>query len=207
MLTRHGVPDIVVTDNGKQFVSVEFERFLADCDIEHVKASLYYPQSNVLERFNRSVKQAVRTALTEEKSAEEGMRNMLVTYRSTAQSATGISPSKLMSGRQMRVPSNSFAMARHMTGRVRFADQGGDVDVDAGLDEIQAHVEQHQFNMAAQFNRQHRACKPRFRVEDWVRVRVKKYNKTDAAFSEPHQIVKMVAPFTVLIDNGNRWHM
>jgi hypothetical protein len=68
-------------------------------------------------------------------------------------------------------------------------------------------VEQHQFNMAAQFNRRHRACKPRFRVGDWVRVRVKKHNKTDAAFSEPHRIVKMVAPFTVLIDNGSRWHM
>jgi hypothetical protein len=79
--------------------------------------------------------------------------------------------------------------------------------VDAGLDDIQARVEQHQFNMAAQFDRRHRACKPRFRVGDWVRVRVKKHNKTDAAFSEPHQIVKMVAPFTVLIDNGSRWHM
>jgi hypothetical protein len=40
-----------------------------------------------------------------------------------------------------------------------------------------------------------------------VRVRVKKHNKTDAAFSEPHRIVKMVAPITVLIDNGSRWHM
>jgi hypothetical protein len=25
--------------------------------------------------------------------------------------------------------------------------------------------------------------------------------------SEPHRIVKMVAPFTVLIDSGSRWHM
>jgi hypothetical protein len=174
LFTRHGIPDTVVTDNGKQFVSVEFEQFLADCDIKHVKASLYYPQSNgLVERFNRSVKQAVRTALAEGKPVEEGVRNMLVTYSSTAQPATGVSPSKLMSGRQMRVPSNSFAMARHTTGRVRFADEGGDVNVDAGLDDIQARVEQHQFNMAAQFDRRHRACKPRFRVGDWVRVRVK----------------------------------
>jgi hypothetical protein len=65
------------------------------------------------------------------------------------------------------VPSNSFAMTRHTTGRVRFADEG-DVNGDAGLDEIQARVEQHQSNMAAQFDRRHRACKPRFRVGDWV---------------------------------------
>jgi transposase InsO family protein len=50
MFTRHGIPDTVVTDNGKQFVSVEFERFLADRDIKHVKASLYYPQGNGLLR-------------------------------------------------------------------------------------------------------------------------------------------------------------
>jgi transposase InsO family protein len=89
------IPDTVVTDNGKQFVSVEFERFLADCDIRHVKASLYYPQSNgLVERFNRSEKQAVRTALAEGKPVEEGVRNMLITYRSTAQPATGVSPSE-----------------------------------------------------------------------------------------------------------------
>jgi transposase InsO family protein len=94
-----------MTDNGKQFVSVEFERFLADCDIKHVKASLYYPQSNGLaERFNRSVKQAVRTALAEGKPVEEGVRNMLVTYRSTAQPATGVSPSKLMSAGRCECP-------------------------------------------------------------------------------------------------------
>jgi hypothetical protein len=49
-------------------------------------------------------------------------------------------------------------MARHTTGRVRFADEGGEVNVDAGLDEIQARVEQRQFNMAVQFNKRHRVC-------------------------------------------------
>jgi hypothetical protein len=153
-------------------LSVEFEQFLADCDFKHVKASLYYPHSNgLVERFNR--------ALAEGKPVEGGVRNKLVTYKPTAQPATGVSPSKLMSGRQMRMPSNSFVMARHTTGKLRFADEGDDVNVDTGQDDILARVEQHQFNMAAQFNRWHRACKPRFRVRDWVRVRVKKHNKTN----------------------------
>jgi transposase InsO family protein len=105
MFTRHGIPDTVVTDYGKQFVSVEFERFSADCDIKHVKASLYYPQSyGLVERFNRSVKQAVRTALAEGKPVEEGVRNMLVTYRSTAQPATGVSPSRLCQAGRCKCP-------------------------------------------------------------------------------------------------------
>ena len=35
----------------------------------------------------------------------------------------------------------------------------------------------------------------------------KKRHKTEAAFSEPHKIVKFVAPFTVLLDNNARWHL
>ena len=62
--------------------------------------------------------------------------------------------------------------------------------------------------MAAQFNRRHRACKPRFKVDDWMRVRVpNRRSKSEAVFSEPHRIVKLVAAYTVLLDNGARWHM
>ncbi len=200
LFSRWGIPKVLVSDNGVQFVSAEFEQFLAQCDIEHVKTSLYFPQSNgLVERFNRSVKQAVRTSLAEGKPVDTGVRDMLVTYRSTAQPATGVSPAQLMLGRQMRVPVNSFAV-HPKTKAVRFADDN--------VNDIKGHVEQHQQKMAEQFNRRHRVCKPRFRVGDWVRIRApRRRHKTDAAFTEPHRIVKMVAPFTVLIDNGTRWHM
>jgi hypothetical protein len=66
LFARWGVREELVSENGVQFVSHEFEQFLQSCDIEHVRTSLYYPQSNgLVQRFNSSVKQAIRNAVTE----------------------------------------------------------------------------------------------------------------------------------------------
>ncbi|KAG1667797.1 hypothetical protein GQR58_018255 [Nymphon striatum] len=43
---RHGIPFLVITDNGRQFVSAEFEDFSKMWNFEHRTSSPYYPQSN-----------------------------------------------------------------------------------------------------------------------------------------------------------------
>jgi hypothetical protein len=178
--------------------------FLSSCDVRHVKSSLYYPQSNgLIERFNSSVKQAVRTAVAGGKAPDVAVREMLVAFRSTPQPATGVTPAQLMLGRQIRVPANSL-ISHFLSGKktVKFAD-----DKDA-LQAVKDNVERQQEVMAKQFNRRHRACHPKVKVGDWVRVHIPKgRTKTAAAFSEPHKVLKFVAPFTVMLDNNKRWHL
>ena len=43
---RHGIPDIVISDNGPQFSSEKFRQFAACYKFEHRTSSPYYPQSN-----------------------------------------------------------------------------------------------------------------------------------------------------------------
>jgi hypothetical protein len=43
---RHGIPEKSVTDNGPQFVSQDYERFMKSWDIKHVTSSPRYSQSN-----------------------------------------------------------------------------------------------------------------------------------------------------------------
>lgn len=46
-----------ITDNGSQFTSKDFKKFIADNGLTHWTTSPYYPQSNgKLERFHRSIK-------------------------------------------------------------------------------------------------------------------------------------------------------
>ncbi|KAL9960046.1 hypothetical protein ACROYT_G033443 [Oculina patagonica] len=52
----HGIPTRLLTDNGPQFSSREFERFASEWSFEHVTSSPYFPQSNGL--VENSVKQA-----------------------------------------------------------------------------------------------------------------------------------------------------
>ncbi len=52
-----GMETRYISDNGKQFVSREFRRFIAFHGLTHVRTSPYYPQSNgKIERFHGSIK-------------------------------------------------------------------------------------------------------------------------------------------------------
>ncbi|XP_033124167.1 uncharacterized protein K02A2.6-like [Anneissia japonica] len=54
IFAREGLPDEIVSDNGKQFTSTEFETYLEARGIRHIRTSLYHPQANgLVERFNR----------------------------------------------------------------------------------------------------------------------------------------------------------
>ena len=55
---RYGIPDTVVTDNGPQFISEEFQEFSTKYGFEHVRTSPYHHQSNG--KAESAVKQAKR---------------------------------------------------------------------------------------------------------------------------------------------------
>ena len=46
IFATHGLPVSLVTDNGPQFTSDEFELYMKFCGIKHVKSPPYHPQSN-----------------------------------------------------------------------------------------------------------------------------------------------------------------
>ena len=51
----HAKPRII-SDNGGQFISKEFQEFIKVIELTHIKTSVAYPQSNgKLERFHRSI--------------------------------------------------------------------------------------------------------------------------------------------------------
>lgn len=46
----------IISDNGSQFISKDFQSFIKLCGLTHIKTSIAYPQSNgKLERFHRSI--------------------------------------------------------------------------------------------------------------------------------------------------------
>ncbi|KAM7300035.1 uncharacterized protein ISCGN_020599, partial [Ixodes scapularis] len=54
----HGVPDVIVSDNGTAFVSAEFKEFTSRNQIRHVAVAPYHPSSNgQAERMVRETKE------------------------------------------------------------------------------------------------------------------------------------------------------
>ena len=48
----------IISDNGPQFIARDFKQFIRLCEMQHVRTSPYYPQSNgKIERWHQTLKQ------------------------------------------------------------------------------------------------------------------------------------------------------
>ena len=100
-----GLPSQIVTDNGRQFTSDLFTQYLAERDIEHIRATPYCPQSNgLVERFNRILKSGIQAFTREGVSWTVGLRQLLINYRGTAHGADNASPAARLFSRHYRQP-------------------------------------------------------------------------------------------------------
>ena len=94
----HGIPEIIVSDNGKSFVSGEFEHFMKQNKIRHVTSAPYHPSTNgAAERTVQTFKSAmIKMTLSSSDSIATKVNRFLFTYRITPHSATGVSPAELL---------------------------------------------------------------------------------------------------------------
>ena len=103
LFSRYGFPDQVVSDNGPQFTSQEFSEFLRSCGVKHLRSAPYNPATNgLIERFNKTLKQAIKTSRCTGKLVQEAVSRFLFSYRSTPHSTTEMAPSELFLGRKLK---------------------------------------------------------------------------------------------------------
>ena len=103
MFARFGIPDQIVSDNGSQFTSNEFEQFLNSNRIRHIKSAPYHPATNGLaERFVGTLKQALKSSKASEVNLQEKLAVFLMAYCNAPHSTTSASPASLLIGRQLR---------------------------------------------------------------------------------------------------------
>ena len=94
VFATHGLPDIVISDNGPQFSSHAFQEFAKSYCFTHTTSSPLYP------RANGEAERAVRT-LKGFLKKDVDVHLALLTYRSTPLQ-NGLSPSELLMGRRLR---------------------------------------------------------------------------------------------------------
>ena len=103
IFSRFGYPEEIVSDNGKQFTSAEFEAFLTSCGIKHIRVSPYYARSNgKLERFHRYLKKNFRAVIAEGKSWRKELLKILMLYRASPHPVSGKSPAMLLFNRELQ---------------------------------------------------------------------------------------------------------
>ncbi len=103
IFATHGLPEVVVTDNGTPFTSADFEEFCNQRGIRHICTPPYHPQSNgLVERFVRTFKMAIKKAGAVGTGAEKATTTFLARYRVMPHPTTGRAPCELLMGRRLR---------------------------------------------------------------------------------------------------------
>lgn len=94
LFARYGIPDILRSDNGPQFSSLEFLQFTSRWGVKHVTSSPHYAQSNG--EAERAV-QTAKNILRKSTDVAEG----LLAHRATP-GPEGYSPAELLMGRKLK---------------------------------------------------------------------------------------------------------
>ena len=101
IFSSHGLPEIIVSDNGSNFVSSEFKSSLQKNDIKHITSAPYHPSTNgLVERAVQTLKQGMKKQ--GDGSVETKLARFLLSFRITPQSTTGESPAQLRWGRSLK---------------------------------------------------------------------------------------------------------
>ncbi|KPJ14706.1 Uncharacterized protein K02A2.6 [Papilio machaon] len=96
---RQGIPDILMTDNGPEFVSKYFKRFETDWQFKHITSSPRYPQSNG--QVERAI-QTIKSMLKKTYYDQSEFRLALLEYLNTPISTELASPAQLLNNRRLR---------------------------------------------------------------------------------------------------------
>ena len=95
-ISTFGLPKVIVTDNGPQFVSHEFALFCQQNAIHHHRTPPYHPASNgQCERIVQEVKKCLKTR-PGNRSVSAHVSRFLFSYRNTPHSCTKQAPASLL---------------------------------------------------------------------------------------------------------------
>lgn len=71
-----GVPRYLTSDNGPQFISKEFKKFLESYKVNHWLTSRYHPQANASEAANKIAETSIRAYLKDKENHRDWDRNL-----------------------------------------------------------------------------------------------------------------------------------
>ncbi len=106
IITRHGVPEMVLTDQGQNFLSKVMECLYKQCGLEAIRTSAYRPQCDgMVERANRTLADIIFCYVKDNPHTWTDFLDVAAfVYNTAVHSSTGYSPFYLMYGTEAREP-------------------------------------------------------------------------------------------------------
>ena len=201
VFSRFGLCEELVSDNGSNFCSSEFESFLSACGIRHLRSPVYHPQGNgQLEVFHRDIKHAVQ-GFEEGRGWKEQLDTKLAQYRFTERADGRASPARMLFGWQ---PRRSFVPA----GKPREVKKPSE-PVGKKSEPVKKHeVTEQTPRMDGRADREYLLRRGPFRAGDEVLVKIPpaKVLKGRSPWKGPLRVVQVMGDYTYHLSDGQVWH-
>ena len=106
VVTRHGVPTKLLTDQGRNFEVDLMKQVLSLLDVQKLRTSPYHPQTDgQVERMNRTLKGILMAYVNKDHNDwDDHLPLALFAYRSSVHSSSGVSRFKAIYGREATTP-------------------------------------------------------------------------------------------------------
>ncbi|KAI5724686.1 hypothetical protein M8J77_005959 [Diaphorina citri] len=103
---RYGYPEVIITDNGPQFVSRVWKEKMSELNIIHHTTAIYTPRQNPVERQNQNIKTKLRMFLLDKghNRWDEELDKILFSIRNSVCQSTKLSPAEILFGTTLRHP-------------------------------------------------------------------------------------------------------
>ena len=107
-ITRYGIPERILTDQGQPFVSKLMNEICDMMGIKHKTTTAYHPEANgICERFNQTIK---RMLSMQEKGWYEMLPFVTFAYNTSIHNVTGYTPYRMLFGREARIGSDAILL-------------------------------------------------------------------------------------------------
>lgn len=109
VFTRFGFPQVILSDNGSQFTSHEFEEACIRWGATHHTTAIYSPRQNQCERRNQTIKDKLRLQLLDQPHCnwDKELPQILYSLRNTINQATQVAPAQVYFNQLLRHPADS----------------------------------------------------------------------------------------------------
>ncbi|KAL5463810.1 hypothetical protein EMCRGX_G032745 [Ephydatia muelleri] len=192
-----GLPSIIHSDQGRAFENLLLRHTLDAFGIKKSRTTAYHPQGDgMVERFNRSLLQLLRTYVEREEEWECHLSLVLFAYRTAIHSSTGVSPFVMMFGRQPKLPPSTNAFDAMTYSKSLCA------KLDHLKDFVDTHLQQAAQHQKAAYDRHTKVRS--FQVGQPVWLSVPTAGKLDPRWEGKWKVTRIMCPVTVEIRDGNR---
>lgn len=175
VFATHGLPKVIVSDNGSPFQSHDIREYMLMNNITHRKITPLWPQANAeAETFMKPLKKCMQTASIERKNLKQELHKFLMNYRATPHCTTKVPPATALFGRVIRtkLPHESTPIdMEEINRKIDKADRDAKVRRKTYADKRRG------------------AKEPNFKIGDQVLVRQTKINKLTPRFNpKPYRV-------------------